>query len=143
MTIEIATKFLNDHHKGVFSVLDKEGAPSSSLLHYAIDEDLNIYIGTKKSFGKYAALRSDPRIYMAVLEESADPLRVADMQGKAEEIPAEETAKLYEWFQSKNPQKHYVKDAEDFVMFRIKPTTLRFMDASSGELKITDLIGRQ
>ncbi len=141
--MDIAKQFLNKHHKGVFTVLDKDGAPSSSLLHYAIDDELNFYIGTKKSFGKYEALKKDPRVAMAVVEESADPLRVADMQGKAEEIPAEETAKLYEWFQSKNPQKHYVKGADDFVMFRIKPTTLRFMDASSGELKITDLIGRQ
>lgn len=141
--MDIARQFLNDHHKGIFTVLDKEGAPSSSLLHYAIDDELNFYIGTKKAFGKYEAMKKDSRVAMAVVEESADPLRVADMQGQAEEVPPEETAKLHEWFESKNTQKHYVKDADDFVMFRIKPTSLRFMDASGGELKITDLIGRQ
>ena len=141
--IEEAREFLNNHHKAIFTVLDEEGAPSSSLMHYVVDDDLKVYIGTKKGFGKYQAMKNDPRVSFAIPEESADPLRVLDMQGHAEEVPEDETEELYKFFKSKNDKKHYVQGAEDFVMFKIVPYSLRFMDASSGDLQITDLIGRQ
>ena len=141
--LDEARAFLNNHYKAIFTVLDKEGAPSSSLMHYAVDDDLNIYIGTKRGFGKYLAMKKDPRVSFAIPEESADPLRVLDMQGQAEEVPEGETEELYKFFKSKNDKKHYVQGAEDFVMFKITPISLRFMDASSGDLQITDLIGRQ
>ena len=138
-----ARTFLNDHFKAVFTVLDRGGAPSSSLMHYVIDEDFNLYIATKRSFGKYSAMKNDARVSFAVIEESADPLVVVDMQGTAEEIPEEKTAEMYGFFKSKNDKKHYVQGAEDLVMFKIVPSTMRFMDARSGDLSITDLIGRQ
>ncbi len=138
-----AKEFLNKHHKAIFTVLDGEGAPSSSLMHYVIDDEYNVFIGTKKGFGKYNAMKHDPRVALAIPEESIDPLIVVDLQGKAIEIPPEDTEKYYDFFKSKNDKKHYVQGAEDFVMFRIVPTSLRYMDATSGELVITDLIGRQ
>jgi len=143
VTSEIREKvlaFLNAHRKMVLSILDKEKHPNSSLLLYAIDDDFNVYFGTRKCFGKYAALSADPHVSLAVVEESIDPLKVVDMQGRVEEISSDEIVERLEFFESKNPSKYYVKDADDFVMFRITPTHVRWLDASSGELKMYDIV---
>lgn len=134
-----ALSFLNNHRKMVLTVLDHEQHPNSSLMLYAVDDDFNVYFGTCECFGKYRALKADPHVSLAVVHESVDPLQVVDMQGIVEEIPHEKTQETLEWFTNKNPAKYYVKDAEDFVMFKIKPTGVRWLDASSGELQMHDL----
>lgn len=131
--------FLNNHRKMVLTVLDEKKHPNSSLMLYATDDDLRIYFGTKRSFGKYKALHADPHVSLAVVQESVDPLQVTDMQGFVEEIPVEQKSARLEWFIGKNPSKYYVKDADDFVMFRITPTAVRWLDATSGDLHMHDL----
>ena len=54
--------------------------------------------------------------------------------GKVEFIPEDKTAEMLGFFESKNPSKYYVKGAPDFVMFKVTPSFVRFLDASSGEL---------
>lgn len=130
--------FLQNHRKMILTILDKEGHPNSSLLLYVVD-DFTIYFGTCRSFGKYAALKSDPHVAVAVVQEGIDPLQVLDIQGVAEEIPESETKEKLEWFVSKNTSKYYIKDAEDYVMFKITPTCIRWLDAMSGDLQICDI----
>ncbi len=131
--------FLNGHVKMVLTVLDEKGAPNSSLMHYAIDDDMNFFMGTKKGFGKYSALTADTRVAIAVVQEGLDPLQVVDIQARAEEIPGEKTAEAFAFFESKNHSLHYVKGADDYVMFKLVPSAIRWLDATSGELKINDL----
>ena len=86
-----------------------------------------------------SALTADPHIALAIVQEGIDPLQVLDMQGVVEEITEEETRVTLNWFVLQNTAKYYVKDAEDFVMFKIKPTNIRWLDATSGDLQICDL----
>lgn len=72
--IEEAKDFLNKHRKMVLTILDKNGHPNSSLMMYTIDDDFNFYFGICKCFGKYAALRKDSHVSVAVIEEQPDPL---------------------------------------------------------------------
>lgn len=134
-----ALAFLNHHRKMVLTVLDKEQHPNSSLMLYAVDDDFNVFFGTCECFGKYQALKANPHVSLAVVQEERDPLQVVDMQGRVEEIPHEKTQETLAWFTSKNPAKYYVKDAEDFVMFKIAPSGVRWLDATSGELEMHDL----
>ena len=134
-----ALNFLKRHRKMVLTVLDIEKYPNSSLMLYAVDNDFNIYFGTCQAFGKYKALQADPHVSIAVVQESIDPLQVVDMQGVAKEITHEQTQELLAWFVEQNPAKYYVKDREDFVMFKIVPSGVRWLDATSGELRIHDL----
>ena len=131
--------FLNAHFKMVLTVLDENKHPNSSLMLFATDEDLQIYFGTRKSFGKYKALVADPHVSIAVVQEGVDPLQVVDMQGTAKEISKEKTLEILKWFVGKNPAKYYVKNADDFVMFQIIPSAVRWLDATSGDLCIHDL----
>ncbi len=137
--INTVKDFLNTHKKMVLSIKDINGHPNSSLLLYVIDDDFNFYFGTCRCFGKYAALKADPHVAIAVVGERVDPLRVVDVTGVAEEIPEEKTAEMLEWFTSKNDAKYYIKDREDYVMFKVKPNHIRWADATSGDLHIYDL----
>ncbi len=131
--------FLNGHRKAIFAILDKNGLPTTSLMLYAIDDDLNVYFGTRRSFGKYADIKQQPIISLSIIEESVDPLKVVDIRGTAFEVPDEECGKTCAFFKTKNPSKYYVEGAPDFVMFKVSPSFVRYLDATSGDLKFHDL----
>jgi general stress protein 26 len=135
----IVIAFLNAHRKAVFALLDKNGLPTTSLMLYAIDDDLAVYFGTRRSFGKYADIKQQPIVSLSVVQESIDPLIVVDIRGTAIEIPEEECGKTCAFFKMKNPSKYYIEDAPDFVMFKVIPSFVRYVDATSGELTSVDL----
>ncbi|MCB9811572.1 pyridoxamine 5'-phosphate oxidase family protein [Candidatus Nomurabacteria bacterium] len=131
--------FLNAHRKAVFSILDEQGLPTTSLMLYVIDDDMNVYFGTRKAFSKYGHLTENNVVSLSVIEEVLDPLKVVDMRGEVEELTPEVQEEMYAYFKSKNPSKYYVEGAEDFVMFKLTPHFVRWLDAGSGELAIVDL----
>ena len=131
--------FLNAHRKAVFAILDKQGFPTTSLMLYAIDDELNVYFGTRRSFGKYADIVHSPVVSLSIVDETLDPLRVVDMRGIVIEIPDEKCGTTCSFFKTKNPSKYYIEDAPDFVMFKLVPSFVRYADSTSGELKISDL----
>jgi general stress protein 26 len=131
--------FLNNHRKAVFAILDNEGMPTTSLMLYVIDDEMNVYFGTRKVFSKYATLQNNPTVALSVIEEALDPLKVVDLRGTVTEIPPEQTAEIHTFFKSKNQSKYYVEGADDFVMFKMAPEFVRWLDASSGELSIIDV----
>lgn len=131
--------FLNGHRKAVFATIDAQGFPVTSLMLYAIDEDFNVYFGTRRSFSRYTDIRHEPIISLTIVEESLDPLRVVDIRGTAIEVPDEECGTTCSFFKTKNPAKYYIEEAEDFVMFKLVPTFIRMVDSTSGEIKIFDL----
>jgi len=140
MTLKETVKdFLNAHRKAIFAIIDKKGLPTTSLMLYAIDDDLNVYFGTCRSFGKYPDLLKVPVVSLSVVEEKLDPLRVVDLRGTATEVSAEEHVATYAFFKTKNSSKYYVEHAPDFVMFKIVPDFIRYADSTSGELVINDL----
>ncbi len=131
--------FMNGHRKAVFSVLDDEGNPTTSLMLYVIDDELNLYFGTRKAFHKYPNLVKTKIASLTVINGVVDPLRSVDMRGDVEELTPEEQAEIYKFFKSKNPAKYYVEGAEDFVMFKLTPHFVRYLDAEDGELSILPL----
>ncbi|MEK7152302.1 MAG: pyridoxamine 5'-phosphate oxidase family protein [Patescibacteria group bacterium] len=130
----IIKDFLNGHRKAVLSTVGDDEHPTTSLMLYAIDDDLNVYFGTRKTFGKYSVIKRHPYVSLTVVEEKLDPLKAIEIRGKVEFIPEDKTAEMLGFFESKNPSKYYVKGAPDFVMFKVTPSFVRFLDASSGEL---------
>lgn len=131
--------FLNAHRKGVFAIVDGDGSPTTSLMLYVIDDDMCVYFGTRKAFKKYGHMKERPMVALSVIEESSDPLRVVDIRGRVAELSPIEKDEAYHHFKSKNMSKYYVEGAEDYVMFKLTPTAIRWLDATSGELSITDL----
>lgn len=136
---ETIISFLNNHRKAVFSILDEKGLPTTSLMLYVIDDEMNVYFGTRKCFSKYEHICAHPVVSLSVIEEVLDPLKVVDMRGDVTEVPEEELEKIHTFFKSKNPSKYYVEGADDFVMFKLTPHFVRWLDAASGDLSIVDL----
>jgi|CXWL01.1.fsa_nt_gi nitroimidazol reductase NimA-like FMN-containing flavoprotein (pyridoxamine 5'-phosphate oxidase superfamily) len=132
-------EFLEKHVKMVLSINEGGGPPNSSLMHYAADRSLYVHFGTKRSFGKYKALTKDPNVSFVVVEESLDPLRVVSGRGIACELSGGEAEIALLLFKTENHSKWYMEHAVDLVLFKIKPTSLRWLDATSGELKTIDL----
>lgn len=136
---DIVRTFLNNHRKAVFATIDDQGLPNTSLMLYVIDDELNVYFGTRKSFSKYSQISKQPTISLSVIEEVLDPLKVVDLRGKAYEVPADQLEETHAFFKSKNFSKYYVEGAEDFVMFKMSPDFIRWLDAESGELQIVNV----
>jgi len=131
--------FLNNHRKAVFSILDDDGLPTTSLMLYVIDDDLNVFFGTRKAFAKYKHILDHPVVSLSVIEEALDPLKVVDIRGDVEQLSPQDQENVHRWFKTKNPSKYYVEGADDFVMFKLTPHFVRWLDAESGELSIVDL----
>ncbi len=131
--------FLNAHRKAVFAMSDKNGLPTTSLMLYVIDDELNVYFGTRRAFGKYADIKQQPVVSLSVIEESTDPVKVVDIRGTAIEVPEDECGTTCAFFKTKNSAKYYIEGAPDFVMFKISPNFVRFLDASSGDFVLRDL----
>ncbi len=136
---ETVRQFLNTHRKAVFGILDEHGLPTTSLMLYVIDDEMNVYFGTRKAFSKYGQIVKNPTVSLSVIEEVLDPLKVVDLRGQAVEVPAAELATVHAFFKSKNPSKYYVEGAPDFVMFKLVPDFIRWLDAGSGELQIINV----
>lgn len=136
---KVVLDFLNGHRKALLAVVSPDHKPKVSLMLYAIDENFHFYFGTRKAFKKYAWMQENTQVSLAVAEEALDPLRVVEVQGVVHFIAPDKTAHILEFFESKNPSKYYVKGAEDFVMFRVEPEHVRWLDATSGELTMTDV----
>ncbi|MCA9365312.1 pyridoxamine 5'-phosphate oxidase family protein [Candidatus Kaiserbacteria bacterium] len=131
--------FLNNHRKAVFSILDEDGLPTTSLMLYVIDEELNVFFGTRKAFSKYAHLCINKIVSLSVIEEKLDPLKVVDIRGEVEELSTLDQLNVQAWFKKKNSSKYYVESADDFTMFKLTPHFIRWLDAESGELNIVNL----
>lgn len=131
--------FLNNHRKAVFAISDEDGLPTTSLMLYIIDDELNVFFGTRKAFSKYQHIIDQPVVSLSVIEEAVDPLRVVDIRGTVEELAPHDQENVHRWFKEKNRSKYYVEGAEDFVMFKLTPNFVRWLNAESGELSIVDL----
>ena len=131
--------FLNAHRKAVFSLLDEAGLPTTSLMLYVVDDDMNVFFGTRKAFSKYGHIKKHPVMALSVIQDTLDPLQVVDIRGDVYELSPEDQENVHAWFKTKNPSKYYVEGADDFVMFKLVPHFIRWLDAESGELSIVDL----
>ncbi|MCC7054528.1 MAG: pyridoxamine 5'-phosphate oxidase family protein [Gemmatimonadaceae bacterium] len=130
-------QFLNGHRKAVFATVDDDGHPHTSLMLYAVDDAFNVYFGTRRAFRKFEQIMANRNMSLSVIEEVLDPLMAVDIRGTAELLEAEERREWFAYFKSKNPSRYYVEDAEDYEMFRLRPTMIRWLDATSGALTIT------
>lgn len=133
--IETVTIFLKSHKKMALSVNRAHGHPSLSLMHYAVGESLNsIYFGTRRSFRKYALLHEYPDISCLITEAGENPLRALSIRGIARELIGAERDLAYALFKQNNITTWYIEGSDDLVMFAIRPTSIHWLDGSSGTL---------
>ena len=123
----------------VLGVNEEGGPPNTALMHYAVDRSLHLHFGTKRASAKYKSLTKDPSVSYLVIEEGLDPKRVASGRGAVRELSGDEAENAKLLFKSMNKSKWYVEQAQDLVMFEIKPTSLCWLDGSTGTLQVCDI----
>lgn len=136
---EVTQDFLIKHPKMSLAINEENGAPNISLMHYAMEGTRRMLIGTKKAFKKYELLRLDGKVSFLIQEENINPLRAVSGHGIATELSDFQMDFAYSLFKKENITKWYVEGANDFAMFEIVISSLRYLDATSGSLQITDI----
>lgn len=138
-----ALAFLNSRPKGVLATVSPEGRPKASMLLYAADDDFTIYFGTRKAFPKYAAILQNPAVSFVASDEGRDPLCCVEIQGEAHPLSETEQKEKLALLESKNGSQYFVKGADDFVMFALRPTSIKWLDGRSGELAVEEIQHQQ
>lgn len=136
---QVVVDFLNAQYRAVLAVLDHEGLPTSTPIFYVVDDELNMYYCTRRSFAKYHDTIARPVVAITVPGETASVQKAVNIQGIATEARHEELRELYEFFKQKNPLRCYFEGTDDFTMVRVTPQAIRFLDGTSGALTITDV----
>lgn len=128
-------EFLRAHKKMALSVNRAQGNPSLSLMHYAVGETLqSIYFGTRRSFKKYTLLHEHPDVSCLITESGENPLRALSIRGMARELIGAEHDLALALFKQNNIATWYIEGSEDLVMFAIHPSSIHWLDGSSGTL---------
>ncbi len=132
---------LDEQEKMVLSYSNEMGEPTQSFMLYTVDDELNFFFGTLKRFPKYEFLIQNPPLSIFVEPKTGNGLMAITVKAVIlEEISdREELEELILWFSSKNSCKYYIKDQEDFVIFKAKPLSIRLVDGNSDELIRYDL----
>lgn len=136
---ETVQDFLAKHPKMSLAINEDAGAPNISLMHYAMEGTRRMLIGTRKAFKKYEAMKKDGNVSFMIVEEGLNPLRSVSGHGIATELSDFQMDFAYALFKKENIAKWYVEGAQDFAMFEIVISSLRYLDATSGSLQILEV----
>jgi len=138
---ELIFNFVDKHDKMVLAYNNEVQEPVQSLMLYAVDNDFSLYFGTLKRFPKYESLIKNPPLSIMIPEEKMGALKAVSLKAIiTEEIDdKEKLEKTLEWFSQKNSCEYYIKDQDDFVMFKIKILSARLLDGTDGSLVRFDL----
>ncbi len=132
--------FLNRADKMILAYINELGEPVQSMMLYAIDDDMNFYFGTLKRFPKYEFLVNNPPLSILVQEANANPKMAVSVKAAiVEEIDGEKLKERLRWFSEKNSCKYYIKDQDDFIMFKAKTLSARLIDGNSEKIIRYDL----
>ena len=72
MNAEQRRQFVRDHRTAVFGYARKHDGPAQSIVYYVMDGD-NILVSTMAARGKAKAVRRNPKVSLAVLDEKWPP----------------------------------------------------------------------
>ena len=130
-------EFLQRNKTAVVATASLEGQPQAATITYVIDDSFDIYFVTKKSSQKFFNISNNPNVAVVV---GTDPGTIAtvQMQGVAQIIEDQkhfmirylattiDIAKPEWWPLSRMP-------GSDFVLIRIKPTWLSWLNLDKSE----------
>ncbi len=132
--------FLNKANKMILGYTNSLGEPVQSVMLYVVDDDMNIYFGTLIRFPKYELLVQNPPLSIVVQDENGEDRAASLKAAIVQEISEpDEIRKIMTVFKEKNTCKYYLRDQDDFVIFKAKILSARLIDGSSGTLRRYDL----
>lgn len=138
---EEVRQFLQAHTRMVLAIDDDGRCPNTSLMHYILGENsFALYIGTRKSFAKYALLQRNRCAACLITEDTPDPVRVVSIHASIEEISEGiENELAQSILRANNRTTWYVDGSDDLKMFALRPMTIKYLNGSSGKLEVHDI----
>lgn len=133
-----ALSFLKSRKTGVLATVSREWEPHASAVHYAADDNFNIYILTLINSRKYDALSAHPQVAFTVLTE--DVPQTLQIEGMAADISlsGEAQARKDELFEVLNRNPFFYAPIEKLdpstsAIIWIQPKWIRWADFAFAE----------
>lgn len=125
MSLNLASRLLDDHQTCVIASVDTEGKPEAATVGFSHNSKFEILIGTNLSTRKYKNITSNPNVALVI---GVTGKSTVQLEGTASEIiPTDQ--QLDEHYE-KVPQARRFEKQEGQRYFLIKPTWLRLTDYS-------------
>jgi pyridoxine/pyridoxamine 5'-phosphate oxidase len=130
-----ALDFIKQQQHMVLSYLG-DGRPHSALVGFSETDDFEIIFGTSRGSRKVAKLSENNQVSLII--GLKQPISI-QIDGVAEEIPANELAKYVSIHTTKHPStKKYAALAEQ-AYYRVKPNWLQYTDQSQEPMEIFEV----
>ncbi|HWQ86824.1 pyridoxamine 5'-phosphate oxidase family protein [Brevundimonas sp.] len=135
-----AIELLDQEHLMTLAVLGPDGWPRASTVGF-YSEDLDIYLVTARNSDKLGAIRSDPRVAIAIRHEIGQPGNglALSMTGRAEEVFDPTVAeRINKAVIKRYPEGHlYCPQQHSVAIVHVQPVTIVLARARGGR-SITD-----
>lgn len=69
MDLDVARRFVRDHHRAVLVTFRKDGRPQTSLVLVGVDDAGRLMVSSRERAYKVRNLRRDPRVSLCVLTD--------------------------------------------------------------------------
>ena len=132
-------RFLKTHQHAVLGSRLLCGSLTTSLVAYAVNEHLQLHFGSRRSYATCAALQQFPEVSITVMHASSQPRYAAEIRGRVEYIPSEHTDATRTWLLGRNPATLYDTSQDDFVVCKVNPHVVRFIDLAASQPTIEHL----
>ena len=125
--IKKAEEFIQDHNLMVLATVTPAHLPGSSVMGFALGENLEIYFGTHNTSRKWQNLQKNPNVALVIGWEEGKTLQY---EGQAKELSEEERKEaMKSYFANKPTMLRYLSEKES-AMFIVKPKWLRYINMS-------------
>ena len=129
-------QFLEQHQQGVLGSRLSCGTLTTSYIPYAVNEHLQMHFGSCRGYATCAAFAHHPDVSITVLHDSTHPRFAAEIRGTVEYIPSEHTDATRSWLLRRNRATLFDHDHDDFVICKVQPRVIRFMDLTTSRPRI-------
>ena len=120
-------EFIKKHKLAVIATTDGNGRPEAAVIGVAVDKNLEIICGTYNTSRKYLNLKKNARVALVIGWEKAQTVQY---EGIAEELDENEAEQALDTILAKTPSAARYVEREYKVVYRIKPSWIRFSDLS-------------
>lgn len=130
-------EFLAGKKLAVISTVGKNNQPESSVIGFAVLDNLNLVFATiSSSSRKYVNLQKNKHVALVIGWDNSE---TAQYEGSAAELKGKEHEEYKKIYYQKNPQAIKWESEKDNRFFLIKPKWIRYSDYDGKPHKIIEL----
>ena len=129
-------EFLHSHRLAVISTVTPSASPQAAVIGIAVTESLDIIFDTLCTSRKFANLRADPRVALAVGWDGAETMQI---EGVAELLSGPDLDACKKIYFATWPDGPERESWPDIAYIRVRPRWLRYSDFGQTPTRIEEL----